>query len=51
MCRFLHKFETMTFDEFLMVNDGKLKVMQMNMLHRRAIVAAVVTFKMNKGLI
>jgi len=51
MNRFLGNFDGMTFNEFIMVNDGTLKTMKMQLLHRRAIVIAVVTYKINKGLI
>jgi hypothetical protein len=51
MSRFASRFDKLTFDEFLYMNDEKLKALQIQMLNRRAIVAAVVTYKMNKGLL
>lgn len=51
MSKVAPKFDGIEFDTFLMMNDSKLKLMNIQMLQRRAIISAVVTFKMNKGLI
>lgn len=51
MSKFASKFDGIELDAFLMMNDTKLKTMDIQMLQRRTIISAIVTYKMNKGLI